>query len=125
MPKNMVSEGKLGARGGFRVIIYISRSFRDMTVAFTFQTKRATVLRPVLRQGMCLFIGTTSKTRNNILLSTRGRRSCCSRPKVALPAAAGSTNGGRGQITFQGTWGNVEILPSSRLFFKKMLHRLK
>ena len=31
--------------------------------------------------------------------STRGRRSCCSRPRVALPAAASSTNGGRGQMT--------------------------
>ena len=60
------------------------------------------MLHPILRQGIRLFIGTTSKTRNYILLSTRGR----------------------GQITFQGTWGNVEILPSSRLFFKKMLPRL-
>ena len=83
------------------------------------------MLRPILRQGIRLFIGTMSKTRNNILLSTRGRRSCCSRPKVALPAAASSTNGGRGQITFQGTWGSVEILAFSRLFFKKMPTRLK
>ena len=88
--------------------------------------------RPILRQGICLFVGTPSETRNYILLSTRGRRSCCSRPKVALLAANGSITRGREQherrpreITFQGTWGNVEILPSSRLFFKKMLHRLK
>ena len=55
------------------------------------------MLRPVLRQGIRLFIGTTSKTRNYILLSTRGRRSCCSRPKVALLAADGSITRGREQ----------------------------
>ena len=53
------------------------------------------MLRPILRQGIRLFIGTTSKTRNYILLSTRGRRSCYSRPKVALLAADGSITRGR------------------------------
>ena len=61
------------------------------------------MLRPVLRQGICLFVGTPAETKNYILLSTRGR----------------------GQITFQGTWGSVEILAFSRLFFKKMLTCLK
>ena len=36
-----------------------------------------------------------SALRNYILLSTRGRRSCCSRPKVALLAADGSITRGR------------------------------
>ena len=82
-------------RGAVFALLYISRSFRDMTVAFTFQTKRATMLHPILRQGIRLFIGTTSKTRNYILLSTRGRHSCCSRPTVALLAADGSITRGR------------------------------
>ena len=55
------------------------------------------MLRPILRQGIRLFIGTTSETRNYILLSTRGRRSCYSRPKVALLAADGSITRGREQ----------------------------
>ena len=103
----------------------MGRDFLNMTVALTFRKQWAIMLRPVLRQGICLFVGTPAETKNYILLSTRGRRSCYSRPKVALPAAASSTNGGRGQITFQGAWGNVEILASFRLFFKKMPTRLK
>gem|GEM_PF-3676958 len=53
------------------------------------------MLRPVLRQGICLFVGTPSETENYVLLSTRGRRSCYPRPRVMLPSAADSTNGGR------------------------------
>ena len=99
----MVSKGKYGVRGGFRVIIYISRwqklfleyvpgalfwhllmgrDFLNMTVALTFRKQWAIILRPVLRQGICLFVGTPSETKNYILLSTRGRRSCYSRPRV-------------------------------------------
>ena len=66
----------------------MGRDFLNITVAFTFRTKWATMLRPVLRQGICLFIGTPSETENYVFF-------IYSRPKVALPAAASSMNGGR------------------------------
>ena len=93
----MVSEEKYGARGGFRAIIYIWAELSQRDCGPHFATNWATMLHPILRQGIRLFIGTTSKTRNYILLSTRGRRSCCSRPKVALLAADGSITRGREQ----------------------------
>ena len=69
------------------------------------------MLHPILRQGIRLFIGTTSKTRNYILLSTRGRRSCYSRPRVMLPSAASSATIGRESMTchaFQDVLNNDE-----------------
>ena len=77
-------------------LLYIyGQSFLNITVAFTLRQNELQCCTPILRQGIRLFIGTTSKTRNYILLSTRGRRSCCSRPKVALLAADGSITRGR------------------------------
>ena len=82
----------------------MGRDFLNITVAFTFRAKWATMLHPILRQGIRLFIGTTSETRNYILLSTRGRRSCCSQPKVALLAADGSITRGREQHERDYNW---------------------
>ena len=93
----MVSEGKLGAKDCYRVIIYIWAELSQRDCGPHFTPKWATMLHPILRQGIRLFIGTTSKTWNYILLSTRGRRSCYSRPKVALLAADGSITRGREQ----------------------------
>ena len=76
-------------------LLYIWAELSQHNCSLHFATKWATMLHPILRQGIRLFIGTTSKTRNYILLSTRGRRSCCSRPKVALLAADGSITRGR------------------------------
>ena len=103
----------------------MGRDFLNMTVALTFRKQWAIMLRPVLRQGICLFVGTPAETKNYILLSTRGRRSCYSRPQVAFTAGPRRETRGRGQFTFRGPWGSVEILAFSRLFFKKMLTCLK
>ena len=78
------------------------------------------MLHPILRQGIRLFIGTTSKTRNYILLSTRGRRSCYSRPRVALPSAASSITFGRESMTLTIT----DFTLHFSCCFTKLLHSL-
>ena len=85
MPKNMVSEGKTRMKDG---ILMEGRGY----IYIIYEQKFAPRSTPKV------FVNSSVhrlETRNYIILSTRGRRSRYSRPKVTLLAAASSTNGGR------------------------------
>ena len=78
-------------------LLYIyGQSFLNVTVALTLRQSELQCCAPSYAK-VFVYSSVRRKTRNNILLSTRGRRSCYSRPKVALLAADGSITRGREQ----------------------------